>query len=52
MYALTHKAGLPQFDELLRFGLIMNVNDGCEPTEEEVAAGVTGGRKRPVSDEE
>ncbi|KAG2493125.1 hypothetical protein HYH03_008552 [Edaphochlamys debaryana] len=31
---------LPAFRELLRFGLVMGVDDGCEPTEEEVEAGV------------
>lgn len=31
---------LPQFCELLKFGLVMQVDDGCEPTADEVAAGV------------
>ncbi|KAG2438890.1 hypothetical protein HYH02_010686 [Chlamydomonas schloesseri] len=31
---------LPEFNELLRFGLVMGVDDGCEPTQEEVEAGV------------
>eukprot|EP00983_Pelagomonas_calceolata_P014187 453001-Pelagomonas_calceolata.AAC.3 len=41
-------AGLPQFSELLRFGLVMNVDDGCEPTEEEKGYG----NPSRVSDEE
>jgi len=46
-------AGLSDFSELMRFGIIMNVTDGCEPSPEEVEAGVAGTRKkRPVSDEE
>ncbi|PNW73936.1 hypothetical protein CHLRE_13g578900v5 [Chlamydomonas reinhardtii] len=32
--------GLSEFNELLRFGLVMGVDDGCEPTAEEVEAGV------------
>lgn len=32
--------GLSQFCELLRFGLLMGVDDGCEPTPEEVQAGL------------
>ena len=31
---------LTGFCELLRWGIIMGVDDGCEPTMEEVAAGV------------
>lgn len=31
-----------QFLELLKFGVIMGVDDGCEPTAEEVEAGVRG----------
>eukprot|EP00887_Chlorella_sp_A99_P004237 scaffold15.g4237.t1 len=31
---------LPEFCELLRFGLLMGVDDGCEPTTEEVLAGL------------
>ena len=31
---------LPEFCELLRWGVVMGVDDGCEPTEEEVLAGV------------
>ena len=31
---------LPQFLELLRWGVVMGVDDGCEPTAEEAAAGV------------
>jgi hypothetical protein len=31
---------LPQFRELLKWGIVMGVDDGCEPTPEEVAAGV------------
>lgn len=31
---------LQQFCELLRFGIVMGVDDGCEPTPEEVLAGV------------
>ena len=45
-------AGLDQFKELLTFGIIMNVDDGCEPTEGEKAAAGGGRKKRPVSDEE
>lgn len=30
----------PQFLELLKWGVVMGVDDGCEPTAEEVAAGV------------
>lgn len=45
-------AGTPQFIELLRFGIIMNVDDGCEPEEEEKAAAGLTTKKRPVSDEE
>lgn len=33
---------LSQFCELLRFGLLMGVDDGCEPTAEEVEAGLVG----------
>ncbi|KAF5831205.1 hypothetical protein DUNSADRAFT_13463 [Dunaliella salina] len=40
--------GLPAFSELLRFGLVMNVDDGCEPTEEEKGYG----NPSRVSDEE
>jgi hypothetical protein len=29
-----------QFLELLRWGMVMGVDDGCEPTPEEVATGV------------
>jgi hypothetical protein len=29
-----------QFLELLKWGMLMGVDDGCEPTPEEVAAGV------------
>jgi hypothetical protein len=29
-----------QFLELLKWGVVMGVDDGCEPTPEEVAAGV------------
>jgi len=36
----------------LTFGIIMNVDDGCEPTEGEKAAAGGGRKKRPVSDEE
>lgn len=32
--------GVGQFCELLRFGLMMGVDDGCEPTPEEVQAGL------------
>ncbi|KAK9830317.1 hypothetical protein WJX72_010962 [[Myrmecia] bisecta] len=32
--------GRPQFCELLKWGLLMEVDDGCEPTSDEVAAGV------------
>jgi hypothetical protein len=31
---------LGQFVELLKWGLVMGVDDGCEPTADEVAAGV------------
>lgn len=31
---------LPQFRELLRWGVVMGVDDGCEPTAEEAAAGI------------
>jgi hypothetical protein len=31
---------LAQFLELLKWGIVMGVDDGCEPTPEEVAAGV------------
>ena len=34
--------GLPQFCELLRWGVVMGVDDGCEPTAEEVEQGVAG----------
>lgn len=30
----------PQFLEVLKWGVVMGVDDGCEPTAEEVAAGV------------
>lgn len=30
----------PAFVELLKWGILMGVDDGCEPTPEEVAAGV------------
>ncbi|KAI3426337.1 hypothetical protein D9Q98_008710 [Chlorella vulgaris] len=33
---------LPEFCELLRWGIVMRVDDGCEPTAEEVAAGLNG----------
>ena len=35
---------LPQFCELLRWGVISGVDDGCEPTREEAVAAVTEGR--------
>jgi hypothetical protein len=38
--------GLKHFTELLRWGLVAGVGDGCEPTDEEVAAGVDGGAGR------
>lgn len=31
---------LPQFCELLRFGIVMGVDDGCQDTEGEARAGV------------
>jgi hypothetical protein len=31
---------LPGFLELLRFGVVMGVDDGCEPTREEVRRGI------------
>lgn len=33
---------LPEFCELLRWGIVMRVDDGCEPTAEEVVAGLNG----------
>jgi hypothetical protein len=36
----------------LTLGIIMNVDDGCEPAEEEKAAAGGGRKKRPVADEE
>lgn len=30
----------PAFIELLKWGILMGVDDGCEPTADEVAAGV------------
>lgn len=39
---------LPQFCELLKFGIIMGVDDGCQDTEEEALAAVwqpRGGRQ-------
>ncbi|GAB4817350.1 hypothetical protein N2152v2_004396 [Parachlorella kessleri] len=38
--------GLPQFCELLRWGVVMGVDDGCEPTAEEVEQGVAGSARR------
>lgn len=32
--------GLKQMCELLRWGIVSGVDDGCEPTPEEVLAGV------------
>lgn len=34
--------GLAQMCELLRWGIVMGVDDGCEPTAEEVEEGVAG----------
>ena len=36
---------LPDFCELLKFGLLMGVDDGCEPSPAEVDAGVGGMRR-------
>lgn len=35
------------FVELLKWGILMGVDDGCEPTAEEVAAGVAIKAPRP-----
>ena len=35
----------PAFLELLKWGILMGVDDGCEPTVEEVAAGVAMQKK-------
>jgi hypothetical protein len=35
---------LPRFCELLRWGVVGGVDDGCEPTREEAVAAVTEGR--------
>jgi hypothetical protein len=36
------RLALPAFLELLKWGIVMQVDDGCEPSAEEVAAGVRG----------
>lgn len=38
----VRRLGLEEFTELLKWGIVMGVHDGCEPTPEEVAEGVAG----------
>ncbi|KAI8467749.1 MAG: hypothetical protein J3K34DRAFT_429434 [Monoraphidium minutum] len=38
----VRRLGLADFLELLKWGIVMGVHDGCEPTAEEVAQGVAG----------
>jgi hypothetical protein len=39
---LIKSINLNQFAELLKWGVVMGVDDGCEPEAEEVRAGVAG----------